>query len=69
MFSIDEHVRRDGTTQRHKYTCNFQCPTLDKLTSDPRQFFILFDQDARDGKHNLQTFGEKHNFETKLSRS
>jgi hypothetical protein len=34
-FSIDEHVRRDGTSQRHKYTCNFECFKFDKLTSDP----------------------------------
>jgi hypothetical protein len=40
-FSIDEHVRRDGTGQRHKYTCNFECFKLDKLTSDPSQTLIL----------------------------
>jgi len=33
--SIDQDVRRDETSQRHKYTCNFDCSKLDKLTSDP----------------------------------
>ena len=37
------HVRRDGTSQKHKYTCNFKYSKLDKLTSDPRQPLVLFD--------------------------
>jgi len=42
-FSIDQHVRRDGTSQGHKYTCN----KLDKFTLDSRSSLTLFDEDAR----------------------
>jgi len=41
---MNEHVRRDGTSQRHKCTCNFKCSKLDKLTSDLDSSLMLINE-------------------------